>query len=205
MTTTRVFGIIGANGSGKDTIAKFLIDTHGFRKVSFAKPLKDIAAIAFDWDREMLEGITKESREWREKVDPFWQITPRSALQKIGNEMFRAHIANDIWLKRAQKEIQASDQPVVISDCRFPHEVEFIHSIGGKIIYVERYIAELAIPKWVRDLVPVATEEDWKKIREAGFHDSDTALYGLISKADFHIENNVTLEELELCLEKLDV
>jgi len=31
--TTRVFGIIGANGSGKDTIAKFLIDNHGFKKV----------------------------------------------------------------------------------------------------------------------------------------------------------------------------
>ena len=75
MTTTRVFGVIGANGSGKDTIAKFLIDTRGFRKVSFAKPLKDIAAIAFDWDRDMLEGVTKESREWREKVDPFWGAT----------------------------------------------------------------------------------------------------------------------------------
>ena len=127
-------------------------------------------------------------------------ITPRSALQKIGNEMFRAHIANDIWLKRAQKEIQASDQPVVISDCRFPHEVEFIHSIGGKIIYVQRDTAEMAIPEWVRDLVPVATEGDWKKIRAAGFHDSDTALYGLIDKADILIENNGTLEELDFAL-----
>ena len=158
-------------------------------------------------------------------------ITPRSALQKIGNEMFRAHIANDIWLKRAQKEIQASDQSVVISDCRcevsckrvspargpwplnkkrvavsdrsprrFPHEVEFIHSIGGKIIYVQRDTAEMAIPEWVRDLVPVATEGDWKKIRAAGFHDSDTCLYGLIDKADILIENNGTLEELDFAL-----
>ncbi len=41
----------------------------------------------FNWDREMLEGNTKESREWREKPDAFWskqmdkEITPRWVLQ----------------------------------------------------------------------------------------------------------------------------
>ena len=41
----------------------------------------------FGWDREMLEGDTEESRDWREKVDPYWStetgnpITPRLILQ----------------------------------------------------------------------------------------------------------------------------
>ncbi len=75
-----VIGIMGAAGSGKDTVAGFLVENHWFKKMSFAKTLKDIASVAFNWDRPLLEGDTPESRVWRETLDPFWGVTPRSAL-----------------------------------------------------------------------------------------------------------------------------
>jgi hypothetical protein len=89
---------MGAVGSGKDTIADFLTN-HGFERLSFAKKVKDVAHVVFGWDRDMLEGRTTESRAWRETVDPRWGISPRSALQKIGTEMFREHICDDVWVK----------------------------------------------------------------------------------------------------------
>ena len=62
-----IIGLSGNIGSGKDTIANYLVDKYNFRKVSFASKLKDIVSILYDWDRIMLEGNTPESREWREK------------------------------------------------------------------------------------------------------------------------------------------
>ena len=61
-----IVGICGLIGSGKYTIASYLIDEHGFRRMSFAESLKDATAAVFGWDREMLDGVTKSSRQWRE-------------------------------------------------------------------------------------------------------------------------------------------
>ena len=88
----KIVGICGLIGSGKDTVAKRLIENHGFQKVSFAETLKDATADIFQWPRELLEGDTDESRVWREREDFWWskklgwKVTPRKALQIMGTE-----------------------------------------------------------------------------------------------------------------------
>jgi len=82
-----IIGICGLIGSGKDTVADYLVNEHGYRRESFANPLKDAVAAVFGWDREMLEGRSKESRQWREQTDAWWSerlgmnITPRWVMQ----------------------------------------------------------------------------------------------------------------------------
>ena len=53
-----IIGFSGLAGSGKDTAADYLINTYGdcFRKLSFGDAVKDIAAVAFGWDRKLLQG-----------------------------------------------------------------------------------------------------------------------------------------------------
>jgi len=58
----KLIGLCGLIGSGKNTVAEHLMDEHNFISVSFAETLKDAAACIFGWDRDMLEGDTKESR-----------------------------------------------------------------------------------------------------------------------------------------------
>ena len=53
-----IIGICGFIGSGKDTIADYLVNLHHFRRESFANTLKDAVAQVFGWDRTMLEGRT---------------------------------------------------------------------------------------------------------------------------------------------------
>ena len=79
-----IVGFVGFIGSGKDTAADYLVNFHGYRRDSFANTLKDAVACVFGWDRTLLEGRTKEAREWREQVDLWWaerlgmpNLTPR--------------------------------------------------------------------------------------------------------------------------------
>ena len=99
-----VIGICGLISSGKDTIADYLIKEHNFHKISFADKLKDSVATMFSWDRELLDGKTIESREWREQVDSYWSaetgrtITPRLVLQEFGTECMRNGFYDGIWV-----------------------------------------------------------------------------------------------------------
>ena len=140
----KVVGICGLIGHGKDTAASFLID-EGFQRISFAGVLKDACASIFSWDREMLEGLTPEAREWRETVDAWWakrlnmpNLTPRYALQYIGTNVFREHFHSDIWVAACERQIEMTDKDVVISDCRFFNELDVIKNYGGKTVVVWR-------------------------------------------------------------------
>lgn len=145
-----IVGVCGLIGSGKDTIADYLVNVHGFRRDSFASSLKDAISAVFGWDRDMIEGRTRSSREWREQIDPWWSerlgqpITPRLMLQIWGTEVCRNGFHDDIWIASLENKLRQSQDDVVISDCRFPNEVEAIHRAGGCVIRVVRG----ADPEW---------------------------------------------------------
>jgi len=137
-------------GSGKGTVADILEREHGFIKLSFADSLKDAIAAIFCWPREMLEGDTAESREWREQVDPWWSkrlekpnLTPRWILQNWGTEVCRGGFHQDIWIASMERKLLTLSQShptknFVIPDTRFPNEIDMIKSMGGKVWKVSR-------------------------------------------------------------------
>jgi hypothetical protein len=139
-----IIGICGLIGAGKDTIADYLVNIHQFRRESFANSLKDAVAHVFNWERELLEGRTKQSREWREQPDPWWTtrlgqtITPRWVLQYWGTEVCRKSFHDDIWIASLENKIRNSQDDIVISDCRFPNEIKAIKDAGGIVIRVTR-------------------------------------------------------------------
>lgn len=182
-----LIGIVGLIGSGKDTVAQRFVDKHGFRRDSFARSLKDAVAAMFNWDREMLEGNTTQSREWREKPDAFWSkkfgkdVTPRWVLQYFGTEVMRENMHDAIWIDSCLGRYNG--KATVISDTRFPNEVDQIRSRGGKIIRVKKG----ADPEWFTNYVE-------GNIQPTGVHSSEYVW----ARSDFDhvIENNGTIEEL---------
>jgi hypothetical protein len=181
-----IIGITGAIGSGKDTVADYLVAHHGFKRLSFAGKVKDVAALVCGWDRDMLEGLTPESRAWREVVDPYWGLSPRQALQRIGTEMFRAYIHPDTWVKSVVRIIQANPGVnYVITDCRFENEVTAIKDLGGSIWSIERGI----VPSWAETALRGGVRPD-------AVHATDWNVYALRHYASRHISNNSNLEDL---------
>jgi hypothetical protein len=193
-----IIGICGFIGSGKDTVADYLVNFHEFRRESFANTLKDAISAIFGWDRTLLEGRTRVSREWREQEDEWWsqrlgiKITPRFILQNWGTDIIRKGFHDDIWIASLENKLRNSKDNVVISDCRFPNEIKSIKDAGGIIVWVKR--GEL--PEWYNIAVEAnqgnnvaANDLKMKKI-----HASETAWVG--TEFDFEINNDGTIEEL---------
>ena len=139
-----IIGGCGFIGSGKDTVADYLVNFHEFRRESFADTLKDAVASVFGWDRTLLEGRTKESREWREEVDPWWAerlgmptLTPSWVLQYWGTEVCRKSFHDDIWIDSLENKIRNSKDDIIVSVVRFPNEVKAIQNHNGKMIWVQ--------------------------------------------------------------------
>lgn len=194
-----IIGICGFIGSGKDTIADYLVNFHGFRRESFANTLKDAVASVFGWDRTMLEGRTKAAREWREQVDPWWAerldmptLTPRWVLQYWGTEVCRKSFHDDIWIASLENKLRNSKDHVVISDCRFPNEIESIKRAGGKIVWVKRG----ALPEWYDDAFAANQGSNiaLNELKRMKVHASEWAWIG--SKFDFEISNDGNIEDL---------
>lgn len=139
-----LLGIVGEKRHGKDTIGDYLVDKYGFVKVSFAHPLKMMVKELFNFSEEQINGDLKE------EIDPRWNASPRKLLQIIGTDLFRnrmgdyfPNLKDNFWLIKAKNTIDDlrkinPDVNIVITDCRFPNEVEMIRSLGGKIIKVVR-------------------------------------------------------------------
>jgi hypothetical protein len=193
-----IIGICGFIGSGKDTVADYLVNFHEFRRESFANTLKDAVAAVFGWDRIMLEGRTKEAREWREQPDQWWsdrlgqQITPRWILQYWGTEVCRKGFHDDIWIASVENKLRKSGDNVVISDCRFPNEIASIKSAGGKIVWVQRGI----LPHWYDIAVKANRGENnaitW--LEKEKIHASEWAWIG--SNFDYKLDNNGSIDNL---------
>jgi PAS domain-containing protein len=196
-----IVGLLGFIGSGKGTAGDILKDM-GFTPVSFAKGVKDAAAEMFGWPRSLLEGDTNISRDWREKVDPFWSkqlgknITPRLVLQLMGTEVGRNVFHKDFWVIRLQKHIEDNPgQNWVITDVRFANEMNFVHKQGGTLIEIQR--GEL--PNWYE----IASRANKGKkdseefmLTKSGIHESEWRWIG--GDIDHVIQNDGTLDDLKM-------
>lgn len=203
-----LIGICGWIGSGKDTVAEYLVNNYGFQRESYAGTLKDAVSNVFGWNREWLEGLTPESREWREQVDSWWaerlnvpHLTPRWVLQQWGTEVARKSFHDDIWIASLENKLRNNKNHMVISDCRFPNEIKSIKKQGGIVIWVHRG----PLPVWYDCALKEVTTSDkqrWiledqnelMKQKYPNVHASEFAWVGTNFNAVF--DNNGTLEDL---------
>jgi hypothetical protein len=182
-----IIGLVGYIGAGKGTVGDILVRDHQYTKFAFADALKDAVSTIFVWPRGLLEGDSNASRAFRERVDPWWsnklgyEVTPRLILQKMGTEACRHGIADNIWIAALEKRMQGYED-VVISDCRFPNEIDFIRSAGGVIIRVKR-------------------GEDPSHEEISKMHISETAWNSY--EPDRTIHNDKDVEGLKLCVSDL--
>jgi hypothetical protein len=124
----KIIAICGYKRSGKDTIANYIqskLSNSLHCKIS--TNLKEGCAAMFGFTAAHMETDLKEV------IDPFWNITPRQAMQYLGTDVMQydvhrliPDINRDFWIKRFIHQIKTSSDHtkkcIIISDLRFTHE-----------------------------------------------------------------------------------
>lgn len=109
---SHILALSGPRACGKSTIAKHLVNHHGYTRIAFSDALRRLASCAG-------EGY----------------INDRTYLAQLGTTL------REMWptflLEVAQHRIEGIEGPVVLEDLRFPTEVEFAATIGATTIRFE--------------------------------------------------------------------
>jgi Deoxynucleotide monophosphate kinase len=145
---TTLIGVHGPLESGKDTVAQVVVEMFPnlYRQYAFAWPIKKACQIIFGFTEDDMND-----RVMKERVHPFWGVTPRKTMQLLGTEYGRNMIREDIWVLRAQSEIQKNAEQgfgTIISDVRFDNEAQVIRSRNGVIIHITRPELDTSVDKY---------------------------------------------------------
>ena len=157
-----LIGLAGKMGSGKDTIGEYLYNNYGFRQMSFAYKLKEIANDLFKIDSSHKTPET------------------RSILQQIGTAM--RCIDKDVWCNYLLDEIRFKmvtykDPSFVITDVRFENEALSVLNHKGMVICMDVDDNERRKRIETRDHKKL-TDFEWNAMNA---HESETS-YELIKK-----------------------
>lgn len=177
----RAILVTGVIGSGKDTAVKYLLENYVVEGAKFAAPIKDIGMYLFGWNTNHSEGNMKEVK------DEFWGISPREFFQLFGTDImqkfmskrvkqFKKNTGRKIWAKILAKKYEKGQLPIVVSDCRFPHELDTLRQFGY----------DVEVIKITRNKTP------WYK--KLFWHESEKAIDKI--KAGYTVSNTGTIEEL---------
>lgn len=138
-----VIGLCGFAQSGKDTAAGFLID-QGWKRLAFADALRDSVYLLNPIVRTVCSDFGAEQIRVQDIVDTIgWDRAKvdvaeiRELLQRMGTEVGRALYGESFWVDRVLAQM-TPDQNYVITDVRFPNEVEAVKSVGGRVIRIYR-------------------------------------------------------------------
>lgn len=158
-----IIGLCGEKGSGKDTVAAYLIKEHGFERRAFADPMKKSVAALLDIPYHEIDNfknddtvfVTTGYKNFNVKqvaghgpnapyeADAMWspirELTFREFLQRFGTESHRDVFGEDFWLDQTLPVGgYYSGRAIVVTDVRFENEVRRIQDLGGHVVRVMR-------------------------------------------------------------------
>lgn len=162
-----IIGLTGYAQSGKDTVANYLVKTHGFTRIAFADPMREamlklnpIVYVPFMLkDRSYVVHMSlrlESSRDTRYVEDGVyarladivrvlgWDIAKqapqvRELLQRFGTEVGREMFGENVWVNKTFDTIEQSPAGRwVITDVRFENEAVRTHLHDGHVVLVDR-------------------------------------------------------------------
>lgn len=210
----KLIGLSGPAGVGKDTIADYLVETHGFVKFSFADALYREVAEAFGLTVAFLQDRTKKEAEqealqyWYCRNHEFqrvmysmlsgplakkypldWWCSPRQILQWWGTE-YRRKQDPDYWVK--QSDTFVHDWLYRTCHGQFQEQGP---SAPGLIQTSVRFPNERAfMDRWSGEVWHVRREGWEKAAGEGAKHEAEAGL--AVMPADKLVHNNGTIEQL---------
>lgn len=146
-----IIALSGYARSGKDEVARVLVQDHGFVQVAFADKLREVLyalnpivqqqrvttmSLESDYQNIYVQDVI-DSYGWDHYKGSPWGPEIRRLLQRLGTEAGRQTLWDTIWIDAALADLDENDK-VVISDARFINEFEAVTERGGKVWRIHR-------------------------------------------------------------------
>lgn len=170
-----VVGLVGATGSGKDTVAEYLEKKYKAKLMRFADPLKETLSIYFD-------KFSKEDQQW------------------LAN-LFMQRFGKDILSRALRKRIDDGEGLILVNGIRFWEDFHFVKSYTRSYIIYVRVNQKL---RWERVKNRGEKTDDkvsFEKFQEIDRNETERYVQEIGEKADFIIDNE---KDLKYLLEKTD-
>lgn len=137
----QLIGLIGPAGCGKDTVSAMLNIHHGYATVAFANPIRAMVQALFDCAGVSHAYMT--DRALKEATIPKLNASYRHIAQTLGTEWGQQCMGRGFWVLMIEAELKRlrylyPGAPIVISDCRFAHECNWVKAQGGQIWRIDR-------------------------------------------------------------------
>jgi hypothetical protein len=133
-----IIGLTGYAQSGKDTVAKILVENYGYTRVAFADKIRD-----FLYEMNpMVDNVAGEPIFLKERVDrDGWEVAKtnphvRRALQNAGVSA-RKVFGEEFWIDRSLVSILRNEN-TVITDVRFINEADVVKHQAGQVWRIKR-------------------------------------------------------------------
>jgi hypothetical protein len=129
-----IIGLTGYAQSGKDTVAKILVNQYGYKRVAFADKIRELLL--------EVNPIMYNGGRLSVLVDNFgWDVAKaqpevRRLLQDLGVGA-RKLFGDGFWIKQALAP-KLTHQNIVVTDVRFINEAEMIQHLDGQIWRIKR-------------------------------------------------------------------
>jgi hypothetical protein len=184
---SRIVGISGYAGAGKDTLGAILVEKYGFERASFADPLRTAVEllnpiVGYEDSSDGRGGFNTRIVRYNDALDQLGYTEAkvrypevRRVLQAMGTEVGRNFLDADLWVNLCVKSMDP-EKKYVVTDARFPNEAECIRRAGGILVRIER--------------------EGYGPVND---HPSETALDGYAF--DIDIKNDGSIADLEAVLD----
>ncbi|MFG3244615.1 hypothetical protein [Streptomyces sp. NPDC048157] len=184
-------GLMGYARSGKDTVGAYLTAKHGYRRVSFADPLKEAALKLDTWidagavptGPAMCRRLSELVAEWgwERSKDEYPEV--RRFLQHLGQSI--RDLDEGFWLRTALRKVDDAEEiglPCVVTDVRYPNELAALRRRGFHLVFIDRpgvgpvndHISEMAVAPadadeqlfngGSLDVLTTRTEEVWERL-----------------------------------------
>ena len=179
----KIIAVCGLMRSGKDTVSNYLVDQYGYQNVKIADTLKKTLGVLFGFNHDQLEGNKKDA------LDPYWEITPREAMQFFGTEIMQyeiqkllPNIGRKFWMSSLLGKLSTDpDQLYVISDMRFVHEYEcLVNKFDRKNVF----IIKISRPDVTCNPCKHSSESEYEFIKEDVMIINDDTITSLHKKID---------------------
>jgi hypothetical protein len=130
-----IIGLSGYAQSGKDEVAKILVEEFGFKRVAFADAVRfllyEVNPVINELANDIQHSVDLQGWDEVKKVPAV-----RTLLQDLGLGA-RKLFGDQIWVEQAFKQL-SSDVNTVFTDVRFTNEADIIKLNKGQIWRVKR-------------------------------------------------------------------